>query len=314
MANPKENSKEAGRSLKAAILPKPDRRWTLLFIGNRGRTIKLKRFKGMVFLTFLGLSVSIAIAVGLFFWNQSIIREKHGLENNLETLKKRIEALKHEKDILMTRLVLAESRNQANEGGAPEKASEEKATNQNESGPGETKQTPQLVAKTIDTPAKKRIEPKRESEPSETGLSIAIENFKITNKSNNNKLRIQFKIKNTSANSQHVSGHAIVVLKGDQIKQNSWLIVPRMPLVEGKPTGKQRGYSFGINYFRTMRFTTSAPKFPEKYQTASVYVFTHDGKLLHEQDFTVKVPASERTTSTPMSPGELLKALNNTSE
>jgi hypothetical protein len=38
-----------------------------------------------------------------------------------------------------------------------------------------------------------------------------------------------------------------------------------------------------------MRFTASAPHFLEKFQTASVYVFTQTGELLLEQDFPVKL-------------------------
>ena len=85
-------------------------------------------------------------------------------------------------------------------------------------------------------------------------------------------------------------------------------------VVEGKPTGRHRGYSFGINYFRTMRFSTAFPRYPEKYQIASVYVFAKDGELLLEQDFAVKLPATRKTTSTPLSHDALLNALKNTAQ
>jgi len=314
MANPKINSKQAGGSLRATKRPKPDRRWTLLFIGNRGRTITLKRFKGMVLFALLILSVSIAIAAGIFLWNQKIIQEKYELESNLQTLKERLESLRYEKDLLMTRVVLAESRVQESLGSMPEKQSGEESTDQEKNDFEETKQPTQLAAKTIALQVKKQTEPKQNNNPLESGLSVAIENLKISVRSGNNTLRVQFKIKNTSPNSQHVAGHAIVVLKGDQIQQENWLSIPGMVLVDGKPTGKQRGYSFGISYFKTMRFTTRTPKFPEKYQTAAVYVYAHNGKLLLEQDFAVKLPAAERTASTPPSPDDLLKVLKNTSQ
>jgi hypothetical protein len=63
-----------------------------------------------------------------------------------------------------------------------------------------------------------------------------------------------------------------------------------MPLVDGKPTGRQRGHSFGINYFKTMRFSSNYPKYPDEYQVATVYVFTLRGELLLEEDFPVKLP------------------------
>lgn len=279
--------------MKATRRPKPDRRWTLLFIGNHGRTITLKRFKGMVLLTLLILSVAIAAAAGLFLWNQNIIREKLKLESNLGILREELTALRHEKEILMTRLVLAESKVQEDPGGAPEKQLKEEATDQNKDDSGETEQPAELAVKTTEAPVQKPQKPKENNDPSDSGLSVAIENLKISYSSGNNRLRIQFKIKNTSANSQRVSGHAIVVLKGDQIKDSSWLSIPRMPLVEGKPSGNHRGYSFEINYFRTMRFSATSPSSPEKYQIASVYVFAGSGELLLEQDFAVNLLTAE---------------------
>jgi len=156
MANPKINLKQAGGSLRTTKRPKPDRRWTLLFIGNRGRTITLKRFKGMVLFALLILSVSIAIATGLFLWNQKIIREKYELESNLQTLKERLESLRYEKDLLMTRVVLAESRVQESLGGIPGKKSGEESTDQEKNDFGETKQSTQLAAKTMAVPVKNK--------------------------------------------------------------------------------------------------------------------------------------------------------------
>ena len=107
---------------------------------------------------------------------------------------------------------------------------------------------------------------------------------------------ILFKIKNTTLNSQRVSGSTIVVLKGEQ---TNWLPIPWMPLVDGRPTGKQRGHSFGINYFKTMSLSTQLPKFPEKFQTASIYVFTHEGELLLEKTYPVKLPPNRLKDTEP---------------
>ena len=274
------------------------RRWTLLFIGNHGRTITLKRFKGMVLLTFLVLVVSIGISAGFFIWNQKIIMEKHDLQVDLKKLNNRIDTLRHDKDILMTRLVLAESRVPESLGGKSEKTSENKVSDQKKSDSTKEDTTKQLASKQVASPAPKQIEPNPNSTPIDSGLSVAIENFQISNRSGDNRLKVQFKIKNTSPNSQQVSGHAIVVLKGEQTNR---LPIPWMPLVDGRPTGKQRGHSFGINYFKTMRLSTRSPKFPEKFQTATVYVFTRNGELLLEKGFPVKLPPPAPKTSAPPS-------------
>ena len=263
------------------------RRWTILFIGDHGRTITLKRFKGMVLLAFLVLVVSIGISAGFFIWNQKIIMEKHDLQVDLKKLNSRIDTLRHDKDILMTRLVLAESRVPESLGGKSEKSSGNKVSDQKKSDSAKEVTAKQLASKQMTSPAPKQIEPKPNSTSIDSGLSVAIENFQISNRSGDNRLKVQFKIKNTSPNSRRVSGHAIVVLKGDH---TNWLPIPWMPLVDGRPTGLQRGHTFGISYFKTMRITTRSPKFPEKYQTAAVYVFTRNGELLLEKGYSVKLP------------------------
>jgi len=292
----KKKSNQADRPIKTGKRPKPDRRWTLLFIGNHGRTITLKRFKSMVLLAFLVLVVSIGISAGFFIWNQKIIMEKHDLQADLEKLNNRIDTLRHDKDILMTRLVLAESRVQESLGGKSEKTSENKVSDQKKNDSTKENTTKQLAAKQVASPAPKQIEPEPNSTPTDSGLSVAIENFQISNRSEDNSLRVQFKIKNTSPNSRRVSGHAIVVLKGDH---TNWLPIPWMPLVDGRPTGIQRGHSFGINYFKTMRITTRSPKFPEKYQTAAIYVFTRSGELLLGKGFPVKLSSSKPKAAKP---------------
>jgi len=58
-----------GRAFKTGKSSKQDRRWTLLFIGNHGKTITLERFKGMVIVFFAVLFTALGISAGLFVWN-----------------------------------------------------------------------------------------------------------------------------------------------------------------------------------------------------------------------------------------------------
>jgi len=292
----KKNSNQAARRPKAGRRSKQDRRWTLLFIGNHGRTLTLNRSKGMVILTFIVLIVSIGVSAGLFVWNQKIIMDNHGLKDNLKNLDERLDTLRHDKDILMTRLVVAESRVQESLGGKPEKTSGNKLSDQEKNDSSGQGTTERLAAKQVASAVPKQIEPETNNAPSDSELSVAIENFQISNRSSDNRLKVQFKIKNTSPNSQRVSGHAIVVLKGEQ---TNWLPIPWTSLVVGRPTGKPRGHTFGINYFKTMRLSTRSPKFPEKFQTATVYVFTHKGGLLLEKGYPVKLPPNKPKDTEP---------------
>lgn len=275
-----------------------------MFIGDHGRVITLKHFKGMVVFLILAAVVSIGLAAGFFFLNQNIAEEKNQLASDLESLQKQMDALRHEKDLLMAQLVITESRLAKSVGAKPENPPEvEPGTGeQQRDGSVETKQSDPQAAKKTGVPLPKEPEPEAPSEAVESNLSVAIEKFQVSGDADSDSLTFQFKIKNTSPNSQYVSGHAIVVLEGQEILPNDWLSIPRMPLVEGKPTGKQRGYAFGINYFRTMRFSAPTPELPEKYQNASVYVFARSGELLLEEQFPVSLPETDRREATPPAP------------
>ena len=287
MVNSKENSKHADRSSTTGKWFHPETGWTLLFIGNRGKPITLKRFKGMVLFTLFVICVIIALAVGLFLWNRNIMGEKSQLESHLKKLEEQNQELRHERDILLTRLVVAKSRALDNQNRLPEKQTPAESPEQTEQGANRAEQSAPLDMKTTEIEGQNQVKVQSNSDPPASGMSVAIENFKFSVRSDNSSLRVQFKLKNTSPYSQHVSGHAIVVLKGEEIQQNEWVSLPGISLVEGKPTGRQQGSAFGISNYKIMRFTARKAHSPEKFQTASVYVFAKTGELLLEQDFPV---------------------------
>ena len=126
----KRNSNRTGRVRRTGKRSKQDRRWTLLFIGNHGRTITLKRFKGIVILSVFVFVVAIGVSVGLFVWNQKIIMDSRDLEDEIKSLNDRLDKLRHDKDILLTRLVVAESRVQENISRQTEKTVTDPVANQ----------------------------------------------------------------------------------------------------------------------------------------------------------------------------------------
>jgi hypothetical protein len=289
MGNSDKNSNQADRSSTAAEWLNPGARWTLLFIGNRGKPITLKRFKGMVLITLFAVGLVIALAAGLYWWNRSILQEKNLLESKLQELTEQNQELRHERDILLTRLVVSESRTLEKQDSAPERQSDEEPPAQTGQETNEAVSSPPPAMTTTNNGDPIKVSAQPDSESTEAGLSVAIEDFKLSVKSGNNSLRVRFKLKNTSSDSQHVSGHAIVVLKGEKIQENQWVSLPGISLIGGKPTGRQQGNAFGIKNFKIMRFTASKSRSPELFQTASVYVFAKTGELLLEQDFPVKL-------------------------
>jgi hypothetical protein len=289
MGNSDKNSDQADRSSTAAEWLNPGARWTLLFIGNRGKPITLKRFKGMVLITLFAFCLVIALAAGLYWWNRSILHDRNLLESKLQELTKQNQELRHERDILLTRVVVAESRTLDDQDSVPERQSDEEPPAQTgpQTNDAASSSPPTMTATNKGNQI--RVNPQPDGETTEAGLSVAIEDFKLSVQSGNNSLRVRFKLKNTSSDSQHVSGHAIVVLKGEKIQKNQWVSLPEISLVEGKPNGRQQGKAFGIKNYKIMRFTAGKSHSAEIFQTASVYVFAETGQLLLEQDFPVKL-------------------------
>ena len=293
LSHAKELRHAEGKSKRA----KPDRRWTLLFIGDHGRVLTLRRVKGFVFLSVFIFVLAAAAIVLLYWHNQNTNKKNEKLHGNLDILQKRIKALRHEKDILMARLVLAESRMKESLEQRTENQSEKslQAGSQKEASQDRTTAKAEVKEKilVVNKPSKPKVEPK----PSISNLSVDVEDFNIISLDDTRKIKIQFKVKNTSPDSQRVAGHTIVVLKGGTLKPKKWQAIPPMALVNGKPTGRQPGHGFAINYFRTMRFTTNIPPSADQFKTATVYVFTRTGEMLLEKNFPVEIPAQNAEAS-----------------
>ncbi len=272
--------------------PGTDRRWTLLFIGDHGNVITLKRFKAIVLVTASAFFMAIGAVAILTFMNKGTLEENQQYRKRIENSQKQIEKLRHEKEILMARLVLAESKSkesisEGRQSQAPintaDQISQKSQTESKIATVKENKKVPSVPEATQPKPTS------LESLDTEPVVSVAVENFKVSRESDSANLNAEFKIKNTSPESQKLAGHAVVVLKGNDLPKYKWLVMPAVGLVGDKPSG-QRGKRFSIQRFRTMNFTSRTPNHSDEFRTAVVFVFSKTGELLLEQDFAVKLP------------------------
>jgi hypothetical protein len=281
----------AGRSKKTKRLG-TDRRWTLLFIGDHGDVIALKRFKAIVMMVaFIFFSALCAVAI-LFFVNQDTVAKNKELQRFLEKSKNQIETLRHEKEVLMARLVIAESKAKKNSLEDRQSQGEINTANQITPKPQAVLKGPEKKADQKVPPVPETVQPKpvsAETVEPDPVLSVAVENFSISYEADSESLNAQFKIKNTSPQSQPVSGYTVVVLKGDDLPVKEWLVMPAVAMAGDMPSGK-KGKTFSIQRFRTMSFTFKTPDHFDEFQTAVIYVFLKSGELLLEEDFPVTLP------------------------
>jgi hypothetical protein len=269
-----------------------DRQWTLLFIGDHGNVITLKRFKAIVMAAaFIFFFAFCAVAILLFINHFTGAKNKE-LQIFLEKSKNQIENLRHEKEVLMARLVIAESKTKKSNAENRQGQAEIKTADHIAPKPQAVIKEPagkvdQKIAPELKTPQPKPMAAEKD-EP-EPVLSVAVEAFSVSYEPGGKNLNAQFKIKNTSAESQPVSGHTVLVLKGEDLPMNQWLVMPAVAMVGDVPSGKQ-GKTFSIQRFRTMNFTFKSPDHFDEFQTAIVYVFLRSGELLLEEDFPVSLP------------------------
>jgi hypothetical protein len=246
--------------------PRKDQRWTLLFLGDRGKTITFKHFKGTV-LTALFILMGSVLTAGWFWYQYDGAREEmRNYEKRIDNLKKVVLSLRNEKEILMARLVVAESRVEEN------LVKVKTVTNKPEPQP--------------ETKAESKAESKTPEQTPPENISVTADDFIIYHEPDNNTLRVQYKIRNLGSREEPVSGRTVLILKDHDEDPIKWLVLPKVPLKSGTPTG-QYGRSFSIYNYRTMRFKVEDENGPDKYKNAVVYVFTTTGDPLLEKTFPV---------------------------
>lgn len=278
-----------------------DRRWTLLFIGDHGNVITIKRFKAIIIAVGCLFLLVFAFLAFLFYSNQKAHHHNKDLQKRYQDSQQQIETLRHENEILMARLVVAESK-------AKEKMTESRSTKESRSvakasdpePPAGDQPKPLLKPqeKSAVLQASRAESADNQARAAETVMQVAVENFKVSREADNKRVSAQFKIKNTSRGSQRAVGKAVVILKGADLKKDQWLVMPSVTLADNKPAGK-RGKSFSIQRFRTMNFTSKAPDHAHQFQTAVVYVFSERGQMLLEQDFAISLPPLPVASSQP---------------
>ena len=261
------NQREADPS-RLSKTARADRRWTLLFLGNRGKTITFHHFKAVVIVSALILVSSIGVSGGFWWLYRGVRAENSGLQEEIENMKQAIASVRDEKDILTARLVVAESRvAEVMEKNAPEPKA---AAGQISSAKEADKQPASLSV----------------AEKPESPINVDVQNFIVFFEPEINTLRVEYKLLNTGRKGNPVSGRTLVIMKEDEKKSDDWLVMPAVPLIDSRPQGN-RGKYFSINRFRTVRFKANDQIGPHQYKYATVFVFSSKGTLLLEKEFPV---------------------------
>jgi len=262
-------------------LPKPRkriRRWSLMFVGDHGEIISVGRFKLMAISLAFVMIIVVASAACLYFFSKSNIEENINLKNALASLQQKVEALQDEKDILMVRLVLAESKLE------PKKAKNQKKPAESASRSRALKKKTDIAPGASGTPAKP-VQTKKLQAVDVKDVTVRHELLEIGGSS----LRIKFTLKKIDQNSETVSGRAFVVLKHNEVDKDQWLVLPYVPLISGKPSRIKRGKHFSIARFKSMHFEKNYLAVPKLFKNMTVFIFAKTGALMLKKEFPIEI-------------------------
>ena len=279
--------------VKSLSLPKQSKRtragsWILLAIEERGKIISIGRLKGLIIALVLTLVIVVVSVSSLLIIAKSASEENEGLRNALDASKKQVAALRDEKDLLMVRLVLAESRVEAR---IEDRLADIGEKQKSEISGGLPDNSASIETKPDPTDVDKTVLLTGEKQP-----SASIEDFVVLFEPGSNILKVQFKIINLSLNSQPVSGHAFVILKDDEVDEDRWLIFPQVTLASGKPSLYKRGQYFSIYRFKTINFKARDETDPKRFNNAKVLVYNTTGDLLLEKSYPVTITKMAENT------------------
>jgi hypothetical protein len=282
-----------------------------LLVGENGRMIRIRRFKGLViFLLVLTISATGA-AVGMYYFAQGPLLENRRLNSDLKSARKSLQILKESKEHLLAQLVVAEQR--LEELSRPPKRADEpqpvepetgevlKSEKNNPSSPGEDhppepSPTPAETPDRAVTEAAEAIEPvgepptenasqtvPREVSPAESVFTI--EEFGLKSSGSAGGFRIRFKLVNISKPPRTISGRLFVVLEPAEVDGGPFLTIPKVDLVSGRPLSHTGGRYFSISRFNTIRFKVRDGLKKQDFKQAAVFVYDTEGELLLKRIF-----------------------------
>ena len=292
------------KALKDPAFNKPKKRskhWTLLFVGDQGKVIRIRNFKFLVAAWISAIFITTAAAAIFFYLYQAKTEEMVSLKQVLTGSQKRAKTLRDEKDILLARLVVMESKIKSGQPKPEQKKIEEtpKPEPITEISPLPAPE-PTRPIKTVETPPPRdSIETDQDEESAQETIAqesdeeeslevVAIDDFFALIEEDSNTLRIKYKIRNVSQSSKPVAGRTFMILKGKEEDQKNWLVFPEASIASGKPAQINNGRSFSITRFKTIRFKAPYQNGDKPFSAATILVYSTAGELLLEKSFPIK--------------------------
>lgn len=269
------------------------KKWNVLFIGEDGKVVTLKHFKGMVAgLVLLLVTFTAAIAV-LYYQYQNRSESVKVLQSDMAGVVEKNRGLRDEKDQMLARLVILESKLKTYDEGDPPTGvgrspasveTQKDAAHETASAEVSREEEPKGVQKDV------AIEAKTSDQARVPPVSIANRNLIVCQDPQSSFMRVEYKVMNIGAKDTPAAGRSVIVLKGANMNPEDWVVLPNVPLLDLKPSG-ENGKRFRIYNFRTLKYKVDSSAVKGQLENATIFTYTDDGKLLMERDYPLDMSA-----------------------
>ena len=266
---------------------KTDKTWRLILVGNHGSIVPLGSIKTLLISLMAGLVLFIFLAAGLGYLYVKMTQRYSQANGELEQRQEELRTLRDKRDMLMARLVIAESKLRSENEPSVAPSSEVPGISEKSQPSSDPKST--LEAEKGNSP--------KPSEPTDSNTSISnsvlVSDFNISHSRQSNTIAASYTLKNTSPGPKRLlSGKCVLLLKGRIAGEVTTFPVPNVPWENGKPSAKL-GAPFYIRNFMTVKLSRSGPDQAFHFDRGIVYVFENSGKILLKKEFPIDLKIEE---------------------
>jgi len=316
--------RDVQKELESYKAPKKTRKtghWTLLFVGDQGEVITIRKFKGLMLLAIFILVVALSAAASIYMLYKKPFEENRRLEAALAETARQVRSLGEERDLLLTRLGIAESRLKK----TPDATVPADQVTAETPLPASLEKPPAAEGATVPVTGAVGMQPAPPAKPEaprppvtaseiKPEVKIDVRAFQVLHDPEQKLLEVQFRLRNVNVEVGAVSGRTFVFLANDQDEETGILTFPNVRIVDDKPGQIHLGRYFSISRFNIVKFKRAYAELPGPFNRATVFVYSGAGDLLLEKRFSIKNPFKETAPTEPVTnatqPGEAGKPDN----
>jgi len=303
--------RDVQKELESYKAPKKNRKsghWTLLFVGDQGEVITIRKFKGLMLLAIFILVVALSAAASIYMLYKKPFEENKRLETALAETGRQTRVLGEERDLLLTRSGLPESRLQKTPAAEPATVPADQ-TNVEIPLPATIKEPPAMKVTAgpetgttrmqLAPPAKPEapVPPAAASEI-KPEVKVDVQDLQVFHEPEQSLLRVQFRLQNVNVAAGAVSGRTFVFLANDLDEEIDIMTFPNVWIAGDKPGRVSLGRFFSISRFNIVKLKRAYAKLPEPFNSATVFVYSGTEDLLLKKRFAIENPIKETSPTT----------------